>query len=414
MKNKILLGVIGFLQAGLAWPDISGAYNPASQPAVAAFNAEEKALSECSTSQVEFVETKGTLSIDWTGRCVDGKREGQGILSWKTDRTYEIHYEANKARPFEVVYTKGQAFEQKAEGRFVKGQRVGLWCGTSKTTGESYKYEEGCVILAGHGKPLTGIFRKQPDGVWQEYVGGNKTDVRLAAGSLESYSDSVIDDVLANRPIRQRALVVQSQILVDLVRGSKIVFTPSTTPVSLKNKRVAVVLSSDTAMELERFSREREALIAATSKLENDEWRSKFIAYSNPADMLVGIKKVLGNHAKSVQPVDDLTGLKKGSFDYAFILDWKSQSQLDRIADYYRSPRDLEEAIIAEQSLTGFLVDRELKATRKFSTKDNHSESKNWYARSGDLRFLAEFFVSVWGYAPATSLNSQLNEFLGE
>lgn len=415
MKRNILLVMFCFFGMGSTLAQESG-IDEAFEKTIAEakkyekrmLEALENALSDCSTSQPELIhqgfgkDIRDSMLIDWTGACVDGKHDGHGALIWKTNRSYV-------SEPNTTIATS----EHRQEGRFVKGQRVGLWCGYSKGPRNS---EEGCVILAGHGKRMTNIFRKQSDGTWLEYVGGNKTNTRQAAGTLEAYSEGVIDDFLASRPIRQMVQVMQSPILNDLVRGSKIVFIPSTVPVSLKDKRVAIVLSSGTLTELARFNQQREEVIAATRKIPGDAWIEKFVAASNSDRMLVAIYKVLAKYAKVVQPMDDLSVLQKGNFDYAFVLDWKNMTQLDKVASYYRSPSDLNEAIVAEQSLSAFLINRELKAVMKFNGMKNYSESKNWYSKSGDMRFLAEFFELNWSsestYATYNSFYSQLDRFL--
>lgn len=396
----------------------------------AALEAEEKALPDCNVNRYSFTFPSydlweqreamkdATITIDWSGGCLAGKRNGQGILSWETDTSWKKLWRTEvRGYERESYSVQGILSKYRAEGRFVNGLRVGLWCGTTEHSEHNlnrHKLEEGCVVLAGHGKPLTGLYRKQPDGSWQEYADGRETDSTAAEGSLEALSEKVIADALAGKTDLKGSLVVKSKSLNDLVRGSKIVSELSPAPISLRGKRIAVVLSTNTIRELERFKLAREELINASVQFANDPYRRKFIDSSNPELMLVGISKALRLHASSVQASDDLLDLKRGKVDYAFILDWKDATEFGRLADYYRSPRDLDEAIVAEQSLSGFLVNRELKAIKKFSTKDSHSESKNWYTKNGDMRFLVEFFVSIWGDEGLNNFNSQLDAFFKE
>lgn len=379
--------------------------------------AESRAMEQCGTtrivvplpkavSQVGRKVTEGTadttVSIEWSGACVDGKRDGEGVLNWIEEKTDE---------PIRTIVN------WRSEGRFVKGQRLGLWCTTRqfRLTREGTQYSEGgesgCSILAGHAKPLTGSFQKQTDGSWMEYVLHSPTGTTLAAGTLEAHSAKVLADAAGGKTDLKVGLVVQSQSLDDLVPGSKIMLAPSTAPmpstapIMLKDKRVAIVLSSGTIKELERFRRERQALITASSGLTGDaaEARARFIATSSPDRLLVNVAKTLRNHAGTVRPDDDLVNLKKGQFDYALVIDWKQMTRFDLLGKYDSFPNYSEtqpDIAPACESLGVFLIGPDLKAIKVLSHYLRCRGKVEYSFATGDHNYmltLAHFFEDNWG-----------------
>lgn len=359
-----------------------------------------------------------SVAIEWSGGCVEGKRDGVGTLSWIREK------------PFPFGKDKIQTITFRSEGRFVKGQRLGMWCGTvqvkvtKKGVSEPAKIPDSfCSIMAGHTKPpLAGPYRKQPDGSWQEYVNGRPSDSSLAAGALEALSDKVLADAVSGKTDLKVELVAQSHALDDLVRGSKIVLAKSSTPISLKDKRVAIVLSSKTISELERFKIERQAFIDASAGLRGDAatHRAKFIQLSSPDRVLTNIVKVMKRHARDVQPADDLAGLKEGGFDYALVVDWKFKTRFDLLGkfnslpimptDFFRTYTEgdidkPESPVLAFNLLGGYLINRDLKAIMQFSAPPALSGSSvkltmSDYDPHGDISYLSHLayhYEFAWG-----------------
>lgn len=303
------------------------------------------------------------ITIDWNGYCVDGKREGEGTLTWT-----------------KIWEKRGRIFNHKrqAQGRLVKGKRLGIWCHTLTRTSEesriNYRFtnsDSGCSVFAGHDKPLTGNYRKQVNGSWEEFNNNVFTGTTLAAGSLESMSTKLLDEAGADKPISVSGVIGQSKIIEDLVRGMRITLAPSTAPISISDKRVAIVLSSNTIKELERYRRERQALIDASSGLNGNaaKFRDEFIFTSNPDRLLANVLRTLKRNAKVAKPEGDLTALQKGKYDYAFILDWKDSSRFDLLGRYDNFPisewgRKETYVYVACESLTGFLVTPDLKVVK--------------------------------------------------
>jgi hypothetical protein len=317
---------------------------------------------------ITMVETtvNTTVAIEWSGACVDGKRDGEGVLTWIEEKV------TNTPTTTQVIRS---TMTWRAEGRFVKGQRAGLWCGTRKyriaasdrpaTEGS----DGGCSVFAGHANQLTAYYRKQSDGSWKQYVNETPTASSLAPGALESLSAKALADAGAGKVTQGAELVVKNEALDNLVRGSKIVLAATSLGVALIDKRIAVVLSSRTVSDLERFTRERQALIAASTGLRGNAgaYRSEFIAASNPDRLLTNVAKVVRLHAKSVQSADDLTGLADGSYDYAFVLDWKHMTRFDLLGKFESFPvtpiaSPYSGPAVACESMAAFLVDRELRA----------------------------------------------------
>lgn len=461
MKKYLVLMICGFLLAGpaSAWAAEGQTYGDrltaiSERAERLLHEAERQAMEQCSTTRIvvplpgletkfteqdmgapriSYVERtfKTTVSIEWSGACADGKRDGEGVLSWTEEREREAGTATVEAR--------------RSEGRFVKGQRLGLWCETYKiqvinAQGQlSHERSDnyGCSILAGHGKPLTTNYRKQPDGSWRELSGygfESPTGVSLAAGALEAQSAKVLADAAAGKTDLKAAFVVHNQSLDDLVRGSKIVLSLSAAPISLKDKRIAIVLSSQTVNELERFKRERQALIDASAGLSGKAAteRANFIQASSPDRLLITLLKLVKKYVKDAQPADDLTGLRKGGFDYALVVDWKSMTRFDLLGKYDSfpmPPSDIRQKsietqvkyVVVGESLGGFLISRDLKAVKQIPALpyvtmrgkiirmsfDNSDRSDEDY-----MRRLAGDFAGNWGddngYSAFTGVGAML------
>lgn len=356
------------------------------------------------TKQEEILDT--TVKIEWTGACAQGKRDGEGVLTIISESMSHRRIDEKNWTETRVTSTTI------SEGHLVKGQRIGLWCGTVKVKVET-KTQDGklspfesvsdyCTVAAGKGKPLAGNFKKQPDGSWRG-IG----DVTLPAGALEAQSAKLLADAAAGKANLKVDLIGKSQVLDDLVRGSSIALAPITAPIPLKNKRVGIVLSSGTISEMERFKRERAAFIAATSGLSGDaaKYRAKFITASNPDRLLVNVAKVVRKYFGTAQPADDLSGLQQGKFDYALVIDWKDKTRFDLLGKYDSfhnySEKDPGIAPVC-QSMGGFLINSDLKAVKQMNWP--YSCSHKWqHEDKGDLSYmikLSGFFEHEWGEGP--------------
>lgn len=426
MYRNLILLVFGFMSIGAATAQVNN------QPWMEIFKrgakliaeAEEKAMEQCETTRTAFsipaynVSTKTevtrniNVTIEWNGGCLDGKRDGEGILSWTAD-----------AEGLPGATDKGYASKSRSEGRFVKGRRLGLWCTTGEFDTRSSRgisqSPSSCTIFAGHATRLTSTFRKQPDGSWHEFLGNRATGTTVAAGVLEAQSAKVLAEAGAGATNLKTNVVVKNQLLDDLVRGANIELARSNGPVSLQGKRVAVVFSSNMIQELARFKRDREQLIAASNGLTGPaaEYRDKFISASNSDKLLVNVAKTLLKHGATVQPADDLGALQGGQVDYAFVLDWKHTipfdllGKFDSIPDSSPKPGVLGDGLFC-QSLGGFLINRDLKAI-KDAPGLPHCAYKIRGRPAGDLGYmsmLAGHFMLLWGDGP-DKLGSMVSRF---
>ena len=382
--------------------------------------AESRAMEQCNVARVvvplphfnTVTKTEITVdtivSIEWSGACVDGRRDGDGVLTWIEEETTNTRINETTSLEIRSLST------WRSEGRFVKGRRLGLWCMTSKflvkSKSEDFTYPPyesesgGCSVFAGHDRQLTDNYRKQSDGSWMNYLAGMAGGSSLAPGTLEAQSAKVLADAAAGKTVQAPELVVQNRTFDDLVRGSKIVLAPSAAPIPLKDKRVAIILSSRTISELERFKREREALISASSGLTGDaaKYRSEFIAASRPDRPLINLAKIVRKHARTVLPADDLVGLQKGEFDYALIVDWRHMSRFDLLGKYdTKHPNNEETPAPGCESWAAFLVTPDLKAVKELPA------SQQWCLKgadfSGDSHYmllLSNHFQNAWGKSP--------------
>lgn len=437
MKKYLAPMICSFLLVGVAvaalTPEQEAFIKKSTEISMRAFEirleAEARAMEQCEAIQfvaslprmnsvTEAEETYDeTVTIEWSGACADGKRDGEGGLTWIENHTTHTKTSAT------TTLTSRSVTTYKSQGQFVKGRRVGLWCTErkyrreSKTEDFTYPLKEGgetgCAVFGGHAKQLTGNFRKQPDGSWMAISGDQPTGVTLAPGMLEAQGARVLADAAAGKLELKVDLVhvAQSKALDDLVRGSKIVLEQSREPILLKDKRIGIVLSSRTISELERFKRERQALIASSSGLTGSagKFRDQFIAASDPNRLLTNIAKILRKHVKSVIPAYDLTGLQQGKFDYALIVDWKHQTRLDLLGKFdslpavepgKRVPINSPQSY-SGQSLEAFLISRELKAVKHSPGTDyGNGRLKDYVDDQAYMARLASSFESYWGKGP--------------
>jgi len=309
-----------------------------------------------------------------------------------------------------------------AEAPTSKGQRLGLWCSGIHQArflydGQPLAATTSCSLY-GSGAP-SGSYRKLADRRWQRLTSDGipaEPLVFLAAGTLETLSANALADVTDAKT----KVVVQSPALDGLVRGGQIEWkSGSWKGISLKDKRVAIVLSSQTVSELERFKRERQTLIEASASIRDQRVqtaRTKFIVASNPDRLLAIVVKVFRKYVKEVQPVDDFTALKKGGFDYALVVHWKSFTRFDLLGKYDSFPegdysdweRGTTPAVMGSW-LTGILINADLQAVQIYSFNRPHVSTKyiSPYEKKGVrddsqgasdyIAKLASGFESDWG-----------------
>jgi hypothetical protein len=422
---------LAWLAVGLSFTGNAAAQAPDGQQARTAIllraitllrETESRAMEQCNTTnlvaqlpvfdyskRLETVLEGGISSITWSGGCVDGKRDGAGVLNWRSEQP--MGFQSERPLNERVKHTVTAT----AEGRFVKGRRIGLWCVTNfqsaHSNGQSVPGAPlsglGCYLTAGDILPITPQYIKQPDGRWLENVLGSPGASTLAAGTLEAQSAKMLADAAVGNTDLKVQVVIESRDLDDLVRGSKIALALSKTPISLKGKRLALVLSSQTVSELERFKRQREALIAASAGLRGEAGaeRAKFIRTSSPDRLLINVLKAVRTHADDVQPADDLGLLKDGGFDYALVIDWKSMTRFDQLGKYAKEawPPQPFPAIsgVACDALRGFLINRELKVVKQLPAFPTCQIDMS--SATGDQAYmwiLATYYANAWGDRP--------------
>ena len=350
----------------------------------------------------------------WTGGCADGRRHGQGVLSTREDKS-----DSDSSQKTSTLI--------KAEGAYVRGKRQGLWCVLDYqrlADGEpdpfaSVVREVGCRLVASE-MDITresDFYKRLPDGRWQQMNSDNAPvmpAVFLPAGSVEAESERLIADATAGKTdLSFRPLTLQSNALDGLIAGTAIAEGQPVSIASIKGKRIALVLSTNTIAELERFFKQRQALIDATAQLAGESLtqRNRFIDATRQEVLLQGIATSLRRWSGEVTAVDDLTELSSGKYDYAFVLDWRSLSRLDLLGKFKSYP-DLvnvessnpSSSIVAGQALGGFLITPDLKVVwRKAGAGDVKNKIGSCVetrgARTCDqeyLKLLADFYQYQW------------------
>lgn len=289
-------------------------------------------LSECRTGEERFSSQSLTVIfrvVGWTGSCAEGKRDGKGVLS--------VRHETIDHEPSSGNNSTGATWEDE-EGTFVAGKPLGAWCvvKAGKEGGTHVPHNVGCLLR--DGTPNMTFYTKAADGRWQvaslvfDIV---KPGIFLEPDSLERESDRIISDARAGRPIGRAKLEASVPAFDDLLRDGKLRLALDKTPIDLGTKRVAVLVSTRAAKELERFAAMRQALIDVSSGAKKvDEDRNAFIAHSDPKLLLAGVSKGIRNYAPSAQPAADLSVLQDGTADYAIVFDWRF------FGDFAISPKD--------------------------------------------------------------------------
>lgn len=293
----------------------------------------------------------------------------------------------------------------------------GLWCNGRDSVflydGRALPANIDCQFNAGPKGPFVPYWRYRllEDGRWQWVDSDNvprEPPVFLAPGTLENFSSLAIAG-------KTSKVFIHSPVLDDLLQGGKTEWLNAQTK-DIYEKRVAVILSSQTISELDRFKRERQALIDSSASIQDagiQKARKEFIAASNPDLLLTNVVKVLRNSAKEVVPVDDLASFKKGRYDYALIVHWKSFTRFDLLEEFDTFPGgDYSDwaggrvPAYMGHSVSGILINPDMKATWIFNSFRPYVNMKgNSYGQRKSrnesieeyFRYLAYNFRQDWG-----------------
>lgn len=305
---------------------------------------------------------EGTAQVDvqvlrWTGSCSDGRREGAGEIEYSVRETSQ-----------EEVFTLNFV----AQGTFVRGKIAGMTCFPNSSIGFRDQaprplYPAGTCVLDQR------AHLREPDGRWVVMNSGpggwQKTTSSLDAGSLEAMSEHQIRQARGGASAQPApATQITSSALTDLVGGMRLTLASTQIrPTSaLKGKRIAIVLSSATLTELEKFRAQRELLLAATANAsgESARARSDFARASDPRRLLDSLSTFLRSRAAAVTAADDLGTLSTGQVDYAVIFDWKPHNKLDLLGRFNPEPNPSDwgkpDRIVMGEASTLFIVDRNL------------------------------------------------------
>ena len=369
----------------------------------------EEALSSCNGGTKTYVEeTKpgGThvmshkfLVTSWTGQCIEGQRHGRGTLQFAR----QVDNTTNRVE----LGTITAITKEVLEGEFVNGKRHGLWCllkidSTMSTTGQSSfaksmdKQNDAaikanlnrsgeCTLKYADARSSSVVFRKVPDGRWKPDVEGS---AYLPAGELESQSAKLIAAATASKVGIVMRLVLTDPVFEDLLKGGQITLALGSGKPSLKGKRVALILSSSAITEMQRLRRERENLISAGKDLAGSdaEYMRIFAATSDPDRFLAKLVSEIKNYARQVVPVDDLTSIRDGKFDYTLMIDFKFLDRLDLLGKF--------DSLRTGETLTGlsfkaYLLTSDLNAIRVVNKNVSYTKNQNQKTQFDYLQSLA-------------------------
>ena len=335
----------------------------------------------------EYVDHTEKWSLTgWTGACVDGKRDGAGVLSerWETiDHAPGADGDQSGFRWRDQMVT------------FVGGGINGLICTLKSGSGgpkPSFVEPLNCWLAGGEND--IGRFQKEADGRWKwqgvSYLGkAVKPDTYLPAGTLERESERIISAKNSGQPLGRTNVAVIVPDFGDIVGGGQLTLALLAKRPDLRNKRLAVVISSRTASELERFARMRQEMIDATSKVKkkfaND--REDFISGSDPKRVLAAVVAAIRSGAINVTPADDLSVLANHQADYVLLLDWRFDGDFSITENEYKTlPKcsgkgDANCHLLFSHTYTGWLVNDKLEAVRfgeNIVQWDNFARSYSW------------------------------------
>lgn len=346
----------------------------------------------------------------WSGGCVNGKRDGLGrfaeeqVLDYPKQTGTFSHYTWN--------YTE--------EGMMVGGSQIGLWCVSDFFTTVNGKIIErpGRTCSLMNGAEMTDTYLKQPDGRWKIFDGQSSAmDAgALAAGTLEAESERLISAARAGKPAAQIELTLQAPELTDLLRGGRITQAYSKRPLGLADKRVAIILSTNTIGEIARYRKQYMSLADSNSR-SNDDSRKKALASANPDALLTAVAAGVRSKSAKVFPADDLSVLTDGKADYALIVDWRFDGKVDFTKGQFASvPVCGTEQYVANkcpalfrQKFVGYLVSSDLKAIRRVNHTGSlndilkHTMARDAFDDTEDRYYgkyflqLGFFFESNWG-----------------
>lgn len=318
---------------------------------------------------------------EWSGGCVQGRRDGHGRL-----RTNLISTSDNSTVPLIFAH----------EGEMVTGQRAGLWCAwIGKNTfndGKSIamppdtrKPANYCTLYSPQasfrGALVQASFTQDTDGSWR--IGPM---ARISREAMEQASRQLVAATRDGRSPESFRLPVQIDALADLVNGGTAWLVPGPPldyfvktgqPPALAGKRVALVLSTRTGTELQRWGAERQTLLDATAQLREDgmaDTRKSFIESTQPEQLLRNWAANMALNGAQVRVADDLSPLAEGSADYALLVDWGYHSQLPHsVRDLRRMKLCLsddatcKEKRLLRSELSVWLIDTSLGVTAAWS-----------------------------------------------
>ncbi|WP_291209262.1 hypothetical protein [Hyphomonas sp.] len=305
-------------------------------------------------------------TAQWTGGCVDKLRDGFGQFT-NEDRLLLTPLTGSfPSSTFTTVKVE--------EGTLVRGRYAGLWCRLSlKGNGEENQKPTTCALRSGN--VSLGQFVKDETGSWRRadvYGEVSESPEVYAPGSLEAESQRLIAEARAGSFGGPINLQGQAEALTDLVAGASIRLSTDEPVRSIRGKRVAIVLSTRTLDDLQRWTAEREKVIEEMQRYRSntqfESYFSQFVSNSDPTRLVGAATTSILSAGGIPFAADDLSVLQDGSADYVLIVDWRYSA---RIPTSVRSLKAMsicaledpcENDEIYDSSVSTYLVTRDMRA----------------------------------------------------
>ena len=300
-------------------------------------DAMDKAMQSCSPAPVSgfsasqlgtskfFSEVVCTVS-PWPGQCIDGKSDGPGQVQKLCNSRLRMDDQLPTTSTNLTIST----------GTMVRGKFAGLvetfnefsplTAGQPPIRFKFYRFAEGTP---------PDMFAKMPDGNYQPVLGPSGTPApkpAVAAAEMERLSTGLIADARAlasGGKVAPRNVAIKA--LEDLLPGGKIEMAPNRQIPDAKSRSLAVVLSSNTIKDSERYKAMLRSMKAEARSIPEvrDAFgvkvtaseRIRYLERVEPPAVLEGIFLSLAKSFRTVAPVDDLGAAKAMNADYSVVLD---------------------------------------------------------------------------------------------
>jgi TPR repeat protein len=352
--------------------------NPATEPAPASLTPAKPAMNPAVLDVIEArrIRCESTMAeVRWAGSCKNGFRDGQGTEVYE----YKSQYSASHTE---------------RRGTYVEGIPAGWSCTTVDITAFEGKVSTrpSLVGACGLAIPYVGtswspLLRRRANGEWHlddsrdDFPRPDPAPIIVDGTALEQANASLIRAAQEGHAAGKIELPLQSSMLADLLpEGRSTLLIDPDDPADVSGKRVAVVLSSQSLKEMERWRAARDefartkayGVLAAPT---DAAFLTQLVDKGDASKLLASLVSTLRTVAGSVVPAEDLSPLTRGEADYAVVVDWRFDGGYSDPKQFGSRPRGITDAtrLTLAQQLKFLLFDQKLRV--RLASVDNDTNS---------------------------------------